>query len=207
MYLNEIFPALELKQPLFYTYPIGIRFDLGGELNVSEGRMEQCYARSHALFSGLNKLDDELFVIVFIDSWDDYPISESEPEILKIFQTYFYVENISVYVSKDEIKYRYEDAGDDEGTKTFRFWIRCKVKEVNYKEIITAKINQSIEKAPFIIGDLYLVNKTNNTIFHVYDDRGVDIVANSTDALMYVYEKFNDWILEYDRTKIEQIFK
>ncbi len=206
MYLNKKFPTLQLKQPLFYNFPVGIRFDLGGDLDFCEGRIEQCYTRSYALFNEINKVEDELFVILFVDSWDEYPINESEPEILKVFENYFYGKDFSANIFKDELEYRYKEAGDTDDTKTYRFWISCKVEEVNFKDMIIAKLNQSIEKEPCLIGDLYFINQLNNSIFHVYDDRGLDIVANSKDVLMQVYKKYNNWILEYDKEKINKSF-
>ena len=39
------------------------------------------------------------------------------------------------------------------------------------------------------------------TIFHIYDDRGADLIAASIDSIQGIYEKYNNWILDYDREK------
>jgi hypothetical protein len=40
----------------------------------------------------------------------------------------------------------------------------------------------------------------------MYDDRGLDIIADNRDTLMPIYSKFKDWILEFNYSKIEEIF-
>ncbi|WP_084064712.1 DUF3885 domain-containing protein [Paenibacillus stellifer] len=47
---------------------------------------------------------------------------------------------------------------------------------------------------------------SRNTIFHFYDSRGLDIVSNSKEALKELYLKRNEWILNYDRERIDSIF-
>ncbi|KAF1084285.1 hypothetical protein SPSYN_02689 [Sporotomaculum syntrophicum] len=205
-YLAEQFPLLKLKQPLFYNFPVGIRFDLGGNLEISEGRMEQCYKRSYTLFSEINKSSDELFVVVYVDSWDEYPINESEPQVFNIFKKYFYGKDFSCKVIKDKFEYRYKEPEDLDDTKTYRFFVKCRVEEINFKEMIIAKLNQSVGIAPFILGDLYFVNQSRNIIFHIYDDRGLDVISSSKHKLIEIYKKYREWILEYDREKIDQVF-
>ncbi|WP_420901955.1 DUF3885 domain-containing protein [Paenibacillus dendritiformis] len=45
------------------------------------------------------------------------------------------------------------------------------------------------------------INKTKQIIYHLYDDRGCDVLCAALDPLRPLYEEFNDWILEYDREK------
>src|SRR5699024_3600191 len=44
-------------------------------------------------------------------------------------------------------------------------------------------------------------------LYHLYDDRGLDLVAKDKNKLYPLYETFNDWILDYDREAIGRIFK
>ncbi|WP_420916570.1 DUF3885 domain-containing protein [Paenibacillus thiaminolyticus] len=54
--------------------------------------------------------------------------------------------------------------------------------------------------------DIYFINKTKKMIYHLYDDRGCDVICADVDPLRPLYEEFNDWILDYDREKIEALF-
>ncbi|MPN35793.1 hypothetical protein SDC9_183295 [bioreactor metagenome] len=43
-------------------------------------------------------------------------------------------------------------------------------------------------------------------MLHLYDDRGLDIVAYDKATLIPIYNKLNKWILEYDRKQIDKMF-
>ncbi|MDQ0185270.1 DUF3885 domain-containing protein [Cytobacillus sp. FSL R5-0569] len=44
-------------------------------------------------------------------------------------------------------------------------------------------------------------------IYHLYDDRGWDVIASNQEDLDLLYEELNNWILDYDREQIDKIFK
>ena len=46
----------------------------------------------------------------------------------------------------------------------------------------------------------------NQVLYHLYDDRGADIVAADKNLLLPIYKKYKDRILEYDKADIERIF-
>ena len=41
----------------------------------------------------------------------------------------------------------------------------------------------------------------------MYDDRGLDIVSADNETLRPIYNKHNDWILDYDREQIDRQFE
>ena len=43
-------------------------------------------------------------------------------------------------------------------------------------------------------------------LYHLYDDRGLDILGGSRELLLPLYHQFNDWILEYNLEKIDRLF-
>uniref|UniRef100_UPI00403F1FB3 DUF3885 domain-containing protein n=1 Tax=Lysinibacillus sp. Y5S-8 TaxID=3122488 RepID=UPI00403F1FB3 len=54
---------------------------------------------------------------------------------------------------------------------------------------------------------IYFLNIKKKTIFHVYDDRGCDLLATSPESIRDIYYTYNDWILDYDKDKIDKVFK
>ena len=44
-------------------------------------------------------------------------------------------------------------------------------------------------------------------LYHLYDDRGLDVLGGSRELLRPLYHKFHDWILEYDLERIDELFK
>jgi hypothetical protein len=41
----------------------------------------------------------------------------------------------------------------------------------------------------------------------MYDDRGMDLIAPSVEALEAIYQQHKDLILDYDRSSIEDVFE
>ncbi len=42
---------------------------------------------------------------------------------------------------------------------------------------------------------------------HMYDDRGLDVIAANDSTLLPIYERFGEWILDNQCRKIELRFK
>ena len=51
---------------------------------------------------------------------------------------------------------------------------------------------------------IFIINIDKRLIFNMYDDRGLDIIAKDKETLRPLYRKFNDWILDCDREKINR---
>ncbi|MEI4525718.1 DUF3885 domain-containing protein [Priestia megaterium] len=54
---------------------------------------------------------------------------------------------------------------------------------------------------------IYFINLSKKKIFHLYDDRGCDVLASSKESIRFLYEEYNNWILDYDREEIDLLFK
>ncbi|WP_453996178.1 DUF3885 domain-containing protein [Bacillus nitroreducens] len=206
--LHENFPNLELRPPLFYGWDIGIRFELGVEwftdIDDHNSRyVRDCYNRAITLFEALHSPTDDLYIVIDVN---DYDKGKSLKQQLKNFSPY--VKKSLLYRLKhQELPYIFPEE-DEEGTyKTHRFTLTCKPSDMNYVRLLIAICNQDLGLRPRMLHRTYFVNINRKTIFHVYDDRGCDVLAASPSTLKDVYTRYNDWILDYDRTKIEKLFK
>ncbi|HFL3236830.1 TPA: DUF3885 domain-containing protein [Clostridioides difficile] len=111
-------------------------------------------------------------------------------------------------IEKRELEYRYKDPDEDnEETITVQYCTKTELENLKVKDLFSAIAYREIDPESRIVGDIFLINETKKCIFHIYDSRGMDVVATDTDTLRPVYEKFNDWILDFDRNKINQIFR
>ena len=54
--------------------------------------------------------------------------------------------------------------------------------------------------------DLYLVDFSRATVLHVYDDRGMDVVAADVGRLRPLHGRFGDWLLAHDRPRADATF-
>ncbi|SDZ27251.1 DUF3885 domain-containing protein [Thermoactinomyces sp. DSM 45892] len=198
-YLTEHFEDLELKSPLFYNAPFGIRFELGSDLGWDDGRMDQILFRTQTLFHESFSSKEEMYFVIFTDVWNEEMKCKDEDLVFNSYRKCLSHEIPQKDISKIELPFRYED-DDIDYTITNRYCLKCNVGDFRSGTYLRDKVNEDI------YGDSYLINLNRGLIFYFYDDRGMDIVATRKDVLAELYTKYSDWILEYDRKKIDNLF-
>jgi hypothetical protein len=52
----------------------------------------------------------------------------------------------------------------------------------------------------------FLLNTSTSVMLHVYDDRGMDVIAYDPAKLHGLYSGFADWLLDYDRERMANLF-
>lgn len=207
-FMEENFPDTELKPALFYHWDIGIRFELGlewkrGEDYPNNPYVLECYEKTIALFEFLHSPIEDIFVVMDINDLDKK--KKLKPQL----------KNLSPYINKTmrfKLKHQEfpESLSEESGEETCninRFILKCKTTDLNYRSLLKAVCNQDLGLKPSMSHNIYFINIQRKTIFHVYDDRGCDLLAASSDAIKDVYRRYNDWILDYDRSKIDRIFE
>ncbi len=207
-YMLETFPNLELRPPLFYNGDIGIRFKLGVNYdctNIYENcpYLEGVYNRAITLFQSLHSKTDDMYIVVDVN---DYADGETFKHKLNIFSKYVKEKSDLFKLQKNTIPYVFPEDDEDGLYKTHRFTLKCKVSDLKYIPMLKAICNQDMGIKPRIFHRVYFININKNTIFHIYDDRGCDVLATSPNTIRNMYHTYNDWILEYDRNKIDKVF-
>jgi Domain of unknown function (DUF3885) len=66
--------------------------------------------------------------------------------------------------------------------------------------------NADHAREPSIGGRVYFINTLTHAIVHIYDDRGMDVIATNRESLRGLYREFNEWILDYDGGAIDRRF-
>ena len=205
-FLKENFAELKLRKPLFYSWNIGLRFDLQGEnLNTRDDEyFVEVIRRATTIFETAFEPSDKLFFI-----FKDYrkcrekvrPTNYTFKQIDKLEKNeIYYIREKSVYYPDDEYNVALVNLTTD---------------RINYKNILTAIGHTDFpprqprldERGVFTSKEIYFVNIDKRQIFHMYDDRGLDIVAADKEILRPIYEKHNKWILDYDREQIDKQFE
>jgi len=213
-YLKKRFNNLILESPLFYSWSVGIRFEIGSKnipifLDEKRSRLNEKYftealARAVAIFDFLFKDDDEILFVY-------QEFSDGRKTIGK---NNFYLQQIRDLADKELEFSDVRESRDDDGfeKKAYclkRFTVKVSKQDINYQALLEASINSdfSIRNKRFIPhGDCYFINTSNHTILYLYDDRGMDVISIHTNNLKALYKKYNEWILDYDREEIDEIF-
>jgi hypothetical protein len=205
-YMNEKFPYLKLRPPLFYNWETCIRFELGNpDENNEVLYMEHVYQRSLSLFKSLHSLDDDIIIVANVHYAGEENVLKRRK--LKIFNHYIKYKDVLFKLQHKVIPYVFEDVYDIYDFETHRYTLRCKVSDVKYVNLIKAICNHDMDIKPKIYHDIFFINITNDTIFHIYDDRGCDVIASGKESIRHLYKNYNDWILDYDRVEIDKIFE
>ncbi len=55
-------------------------------------------------------------------------------------------------------------------------------------------------------GECFIINKTKSIILNLYDDRGMDVISSNREALIPLYQSHNEWLLNYDRERMDLVF-
>ncbi len=165
---------------VFYSAPYGIRFQIGGD--------EDIYLGDHRKPNGAyieNAIDRALRI---------YAQLPAVPNILWIDEC----PNLSIPgLPKPD-----QEVGDSS------YWSIPKepvfLRKL-FREILKAEIDSTgIEN---LVSNVYFLNSRKDVLFHLYDDRGADVVAAEKEILLPLYESCKEWILDYDREKIDFLFE
>lgn len=202
MPLESDFSNLNIQKPLFYSWPIGLRFeigppDIGTDIGSNDLYFKEAHKRSVSIFEECFSKDDE---IIFV--YQQY--SDGRKKIRK-----------SNYVLKQIAPkgiFEYCDVRDIyELEYKCMCWKRVIVQglkrsDINYSNILLALVNTDFSREPSTNGECYFINSTTGLILNLYDDRGMDVISKTSDVLRPIYERFNDWLLDYDRKKMDAVF-
>ncbi len=200
--MQEELQLLGLKSnmhPLFYNCQYGIRFEIGvgniydKDMTPQKAYVENALSRVMDIYNSGIKNPALLM-------WEIYPESEEDKNSFKIL----FSKRIIPILPQEEFSHVI-DIFDNTIKQTQLFWDlrESKISIDNvFREIILGDIGGSKE----FISSIYLFDVENHVILHLYDDRGLDIVAYNKDTLTPMYKKLNTWILDYDRKQIDKIF-
>jgi hypothetical protein len=197
-FMERNYKGVVLKQSLFYDCDYALRFDL----HDNEGREYFNPKGEDAYFiEGLSRAK-ELFWSVFRDCRELYFIYRSGK--IKCADKIF--GNISG-LNKNEVSIFHESGIYEENFKTALAVIKLNINRINYENILASINNTDFPgRRPRTTGEVYFVHIKNEIIFNMYDDRGFDIVGTKREAVEPFYRNYNDWLLDYDRGKMDGVF-
>jgi hypothetical protein len=211
-YLNQHFNGLILRSPLFYNWKYGIRFEISHPCLSSDDpeNMKQTFERAITLFHEVCEEQDELLIVTDVHAVKRDLLLQQQP--LNVYLKYIKDKQKLYKLQHEQVRNLFED--EEEQLVTHRFVLPCRKSELKYAQLLQAISYEDFRHPSTILKnkpqhgyDIYFVNRSKKIIYHLYDDRGCDIVAGDKEALRFLYENYNAWILDYDRKEIDQLFQ
>jgi hypothetical protein len=76
-------------------------------------------------------------------------------------------------------------------------WAELSPSVLASEQLFLAIANQDHGRTPAVRGRVYILDPLAELLFHMYDDRGLDIIATSTMSLIPLYKPFGGWIIHH----------
>lgn len=203
---------IKLEQPLFYNSPFGLRFEIGPAelgvwLNLDQEILNEDYfnlalQRAVSILESAFLPTDNIAIVLQIFSYKRQKIHKRNYLFRQIqnigTRTVKFTSHRDLYVEDLEYKRDCWKRVTISGLQ-----LQC----VNYKNILHSIINQDFAgREPRMKGQIFLLNLDQKLVLHLYDDRGMDVVAQTKKPLELLYERHKEWILAWNRKQIDEMF-
>lgn len=190
--LGEIVGEDNLYYSIFYKVDNALRFEIGyswAEDEVpSEKYFGKAYRRAKEIYDYVGFNPD----ILVINTEVDEDITELSRGL-----------NLPIC---DE-KYSYDIYEEIEIIPYIRRLWKVKKDDLFILSLISEIIRTDFGGYDYLASNVYIADSRNYILYHLYDDRGLDLIARDKEKLEPYYKKFGKYILEYDKEKIDKIFK
>ena len=213
---------------MFYSWNFGLRFELQtGEMSNSirqildeEGNVipqigdtdtdeyfQEVTRRASTIFQTAFDNSDKVFLVFM-----DYKYKRRKIKFSNFtFRQSDNLQKTEINYSKEFRLYEPNDKFDIRNIAI----IKSITNRINYKSILTAightdfpPRKPMLDNNGFLTSkEIYFVNIDKKLIFHMYDDRGLDLISSNKETLRPIYNKHNAWILDYDRKRIDKQFE
>lgn len=236
-YLDKIYPTSKIETPHSIFGDVHIRFELGGdemfkiirdgveiEWWKDERRMtkmdkanrenhilksvSQATSRATTIFSEtFDNLENEIWVIIYeypngiFNHLSDYLLQQFPPPLVAAF--YDKTEKVETQMLTEQ-----EDGTFTCDKTEARIILgKVKIKDIQAEKIFNGIANNEMGLEPSICQDIYFLDPISDRGMYMYDERGCYVWSNKAEKIKYLYNKRNEWIVEYHRPEIDKYFK
>ena len=199
--IEKIFEGKAFIRPLFYNYAGGLRFELseGGDF-INQ-------------FTTAHRKAIDICRFVFSDSENITVCVKifGGKSVLSILQSFRELKNAGLYPTNDKQHWTVFDAewGDDEtySNSSWHYIAFSIPIELLPNVLWCALATDIVCIEPRVEASFYLFDLKQKLMVWPYDDRGMDIVGPNHHLLSSIYNKFNNYLLDYDRDEMNAVFE
>ncbi len=103
--------------------------------------------------------------------------------------------------------YPYRDPDDDEPSCWSYKCYTLDKERVALDTLIWHAVANEMPIYPSLPLQVFLLDQKYSVLVHIYDDRGMDVIADQARALTPLYRRFSGWLLDFDRPRMALIFE
>ncbi|WP_204825131.1 DUF3885 domain-containing protein [Paenibacillus nicotianae] len=207
-WLEQTFPQMKLEVPLFYNFPLGLRFELGVPYRGIDDPtyFEQLEQRAISLFEAVFAESEQVCVMTFTYQTALSDIKHIYRNEVQVLENYLQLECLPQVILHSERPDYDEDTAELMGYIQSRY-VWCTLGDLDYGGILKAiGYTDFPEREASLVERVFFIEPKQQIIFHMYDDRGLDIVGMQQESLQRLYHQYYDWLLPYDMEKMNQVF-
>jgi hypothetical protein len=180
------FNRVDFGGNLFDQWPVGLRFEIG---------IKQVPRAA------------KLYEVAFAKAEDCIPVSQDwipDGGLAKRYTPLFATPGIFTY---EPSQFQAIEVSPFDETQYRLTWTRLSPLAFNVAQMFQAIANREQDGVPKISSGVFVIDPSSKVIMHMYDDRGLDIIAAELNTLRPLFESFGDWILENQRHRIAFRFR
>jgi hypothetical protein len=205
-YLKHHFPSADLKNIQSFGAAVEMRFELGDKLpNGSKKRVRQATDRALRIFQATFPLKEELIWLLSYEFTSEFEIYKTENTYFNTLINSTETKGLIQFESKVKTGYVVDEIEEEAPVKMTMALVSKN--QLNLEPIFEGIGNLEMGLDPAIAQKIYFFSNESNNYFHMYDDRGCRICADVPEKIRPIFEKYNSWIVEYYRSRIEAQFR
>jgi len=204
-FIERQLTGVSLEPPVFYNAEVGIRFEAGPSDPSIDDKTYFAVVkeRALALFQAVFQPEQTMYIVV--GSYESIEPLDWEVEGMVDFAPTFLNPRL-----QQEIEEIYKEPSLDEDTDeligySITYGVRSTVSDVDCTSLLGA-IGGFSDGKEAVVDRIYFIDPERRILFHMYDNREIDIVASRKEDIAVLYHQYNEWILDYDRKQIDAIF-
>ncbi|MEK4079951.1 DUF3885 domain-containing protein [Solibacillus sp. FSL K6-1126] len=206
MKLQEImekhFNGLSITPDFYHQWNIGIHLELGNDIyqfgdnnRLNMKRFNTIYEQVSAIVPILFKKMDDVLVVV-----NSYPHETNKVVYPNFFKRYVKEQKLKYFLHLHEFQWQF----DEDNLLIQQMTLFCKASDLKIEQLLKTLIHEDfhplqprLRKAhSYYAPDVFLINVNTNCIFHLYDDRGCEIISADKELHEKFLETFSGWELQ-----------
>ncbi|MCZ4279374.1 DUF3885 domain-containing protein [Kiloniella laminariae] len=198
---ENIFGEKALAYGLFYKHNIALRFEL--ELphkGVFHEEFLYAWERAQTIIQRVFDSESRVGVCLALES--------DKKSTFSIREQIYDLKCTGITIPKGR-EYWFVLGEEDEGNEyyLYRHFILYDAPCKDLKSLVWISLAKSLGIRPDINGEVYLFDLEKQILAHPYDNRGIDLISPNVDKLNPIYQDLNHLLFDYDREKMDRVFK
>lgn len=198
-FMEEHYKGLELSLGFYHKWDVGIHVELGDDdainqkLNMPKFHIE--YQQISEIIPLLFKKTDDIIVVV-----NSYPNETKKTVYPNFFQRYVKDQKKKYSLHLQEFNSKFDE--DDIFVQQMELY--CTVADLKLELLLKTCIHEDFfsenprlkRKNCIYAPDVFLINVNTNCIFHLYDDRGCEIINTDIEFHNELKDYFKEWEIQ-----------